>query len=73
MKIKNDSKFEVELTCFLRNLTNFGLSTQKNSQKSALQGSPFEETKYITFELKSTQELCFMTLKSDAKFKEKLT
>ena len=29
--------------------------------------------KYITFDLKSTDELCFMTMKSDAKFQEKLT
>ena len=39
MKIKNDAKFEVELTCCfkieMRNLTNFDTSTQK-SQKSAL-------------------------------------
>ena len=29
--------------------------------------------KYIIFELKSTEELYFMTLECDAKFKEKLT
>ena len=39
MKIKNDAKFEEELTCQfkidMRNLTNFDLSTQK-SQKFVL-------------------------------------
>ena len=39
MKMKNDAKFEEELTCQfkidMRNLTNFDLSTQK-SQKFAL-------------------------------------
>ena len=39
MKIKNDAKFEEELTCQfkidMRNLTNFDLSTQK-SQKLVL-------------------------------------
>ena len=30
-------------------------------------------TKYITFDQKSTEELSFMTLKSQAKFEEKLT
>ena len=39
MTVKNDAKFEEELTCQFKidmmNLTNFGLSTQK-SQKFAL-------------------------------------
>ena len=39
MTMKNDAKFEIELTCHfqidMRNLTNFHLSTQK-SQKFAL-------------------------------------
>ena len=43
MTMKNDAKFEIELTCHfkidMRNLTNFDLSTQK-SQKSALQCWP---------------------------------
>ena len=30
-------------------------------------------SKYIMFELKNTKESCFMTLKTDAKFEEKLT
>ena len=33
---------------------------------------PFRE-KYVMFDLKSTEELSFMTLESDAKFEEKLT
>ena len=45
MAMKNDVKFEEDLTCQfkidMRNLTNFGPSTQK-SQKSALQQAAFE-------------------------------
>ena len=29
--------------------------------------------KYLMFDLNNTEELCFMTLKGDAKFEEKLT
>ena len=38
---------------------------------SALIGS--FSAKYLTFSMKSTWELSFMTVKSDAKFEEKLT
>ena len=47
MTMKNDAKFEKELTCCfkidMRNLTNFELSTQK-SQKFALKWAPFEQS-----------------------------
>ena len=47
MTVKNDAKFEKELTCCfkidMRNLTNFELSTQK-SQKFALKWAPFEQS-----------------------------
>ena len=64
--MKNDEKFEEELTCqfqnYMINLTNLDPSTQK-SQK--LHFGP----KYIVFVLKkSTEELCLMTLNIDAKF-----
>ena len=40
MKIKNDGKFEEELTCRfktdMRNLTNFDLSTQKSKKNCTL-------------------------------------
>ena len=47
MTMKNDTKFEEELTCQLnidmRNLTNFDLSTQK-SQKCALSQVAFDQS-----------------------------
>ena len=47
MTMKNDTKFEEELTCQFktdqRNLTNFDLSTQK-SQKFALQLVAFDQS-----------------------------
>ena len=46
MTMKNDEKFEEELTCCfkidMRNLTDFDQSTQK-SQKFALQWAPFDQ------------------------------
>ena len=57
MTMKNDAKFEEELTCRsiidMGNLTNFDSSTWKSQ--------------------KNTEELSFMTLKSDAKFGEEST
>ena len=47
MTMKNDTKFEEELTCQLkietRNFTNFDLSTRK-SQKFTLQQAAFDES-----------------------------
>ena len=47
MTMKNDAKFEEELTCRfktdMRNLTKFDPSTQK-SQKFALSWAPFEQS-----------------------------
>ena len=47
MKMKNDAKFEEELTCCfkidVRNFTNFDLNTRK-AQKFALQWGPFDES-----------------------------
>ena len=47
MTIKNNTKFEEELTCQfkmdIRNLTNFDLSTRK-SQTFALQWAAFDQT-----------------------------
>ena len=57
MTMKNDAKFEEELTGQLkiniRNLTKFGQSTQKSQKLMALMG--FFWTKYIVFELKKVQ------------------
>ena len=66
MTMKNDAKFEIELTCHIkidrRNLTNFDLSTQK-SQKSALQCWPKHvsakqvQRSYVWLQLKLIQSL----------------
>ena len=69
MTMKNDAKFEKESTCW--NLTNFDLSTG-NSEKCALHWAPFEVSIQCLSQ-KSTEELCFVTLKNDAKFEEELT
>ena len=69
MTMKNDAKFEKESTCW--NLTNFDLSTE-NSEKCALYLAPFEVSIQCLSQ-KSTEELCFVTLKNDAKFEEELT
>ena len=75
MTMKNDAKFEEELTCRSKidmgNLTNFDLSTWK-SQKCSLRRALFEQSIYF-LSLKSTEELSFMTLKSDTKFEEEST
>ena len=69
MTMKNDAKFEKQSTCW--NLTNFDLSTE-NSEKCALYLAPFEVSIQCLSQ-KSTEELCFVTLKNDAKFEEELT
>ena len=47
MKMKNDTKFEEELTCCfkidVRNFTNFDLNTRK-AQKFGLQWAPFDKS-----------------------------
>ena len=75
MKLKRDTKFGDESTfrfkIDIRNLTNFDPSTQK-SQRFSLQSAPFKQSIYcLTY--KSREQLSFMTSKSDATFKEKLT
>ena len=49
MTLKNDAKFEEELTCrlkiYMRNFTNFDRSTRK-SQKCSLSWAPFEQSIY---------------------------
>ena len=49
----------------------FDPSTRKSQKLCTLSGSYC--AKYLMFDLKSTEELSFMTLKSDAKFDEQLT
>ena len=75
MKLKRDTKFGEELTFHFKigkkNLTKFDVNTLK-SQKFSLYWDPFEQ---ITFSLswRSTEELSFMKLKRDTKFREELT
>ena len=60
--------FEKLICCFKndKNLVKFVPNT-RNSQKFALFSSPYS-AKYLKVDLKSTEELSFMTLKSDSKF-----
>ena len=73
MTLKGDAKFKRKLTHGLkndirnlRNLVNFHASSRKSENLH------FDEL--VLFKaLKSTEEFCLMTLKSDTKFEEKLT
>ena len=71
--LKNDAKFEEELTCALKNhtgnLVNFTGTLKNFKICNCRDFCP----RYIMFELKFTEELCVMTLKGYAIFKEKLT
>ena len=75
MTMKNDVKFEEELTCHfktdMKNLKNFDLNTKK-SKRFALYLAPFIKVCNV-WAKKSTEELCLMTLKIDAKFEGKMT
>ena len=66
MTLKNDAKFEEELTCHFkidtRNFTNFDSST-RNSKKFAIQLTPLAKVYYILSTKKSTEKLCLMALK----------
>ena len=71
MTLKSDAKFEEKLICCFKNdkdLVNFNSITQKVSKMCTLIGSYC--AKYLTFHLKSTEELSFMTLRSHVKFEE---
>ena len=75
MAIKNYAGFEEKLICRfkidMKNLANFDPTTHKSQQTCILMD--YFGTKYITFELKSTEQLCLMALKIDAKLEGKLT
>ena len=74
MAMKNDAKFEKELTCFkidTSNLTNFKIDTS-NFKDLNFNGLLLNKVYYVWAE-KNTEESCFITLKSDAKFEEKRT
>ena len=73
--LKNDAKFEEELTyqfkIGMNNLANFDPSTQK-SQKIALHWAAFEKV-YNLEAKESTEDLFLMAMKIDAKCEGKLT
>ena len=75
LTMKNDAKFEEDLTCQfiieMRNLTNFDPSTQK-SQNLHLNGLLLTKV-YNDRAKNSTEELCLTALKIDAKSEGKLT
>ena len=68
MTLKNDAKFKEKLTFGfkydMRNLVDFQPATQKSENFTSM--SSFCP-KYITFELKNTEELFFMTMNSAKK------
>ena len=75
MRMKNDAKFEEDLTCQfkidMRNLTNFDPSTQ-NLENLHFNWLLLTNT-YNVWAKKSAEELCLIELKIDAKFEGKLT
>ena len=75
MTLKDDAKFKGKLTCDLKNdimnLVNFHASSQK-SKSLQFDGLLLSKAYKDLYE-KNTEQLCLMTLKSDAKFEEKLT
>ena len=70
---KCDAKFKGKLTCGLKsnlkNLLNFHASSCKSGNLN-FDGLLLSKA-YKRFRLKSTEELCLITLRSDAKFEEK--
>ena len=75
MTMKNDAKFEEELTCHfkidMRNLNEFWSKHLKVSTNFILMCSFW--AKYICLSKKRTEELSFMNLKRDTKFGEEST
>ena len=74
MTLKSDAKFEEKMICCFKNnknLLNFDLST-RNSQNFHFNWVLLCKV-YNVWPKKCTEELSYMTLKSDAKFGEELT
>ena len=69
MKMKNNAKFEEELTCHfktnMKNLMNFDSVTQ-TFNKITIQLAPLTKV-YNVWAEKSSEELCLMALKIDGK------
>ena len=75
MTLTGDAKFKRKLTSGLkndiRNLVNFHASSRKSENLHFDQ--MLLSTAYKDLDKKNTDELCFMTMKSDAKFEKNLT
>ena len=73
MTVESDAKFEEKLAFGFKNgmtnLVNFNASRGKSEN---LHFDVVLSIAYITFQLKSTEQLSLMTLKSDPNFEEKL-
>ena len=76
MTLKGDAEFKGKLTSNLKNEIRYLVSFNASGQKSGnlhFDGLLLFKTYNKDLDKKSTEELCLMTLKSDAKFEEKLT
>ena len=76
MTLKGDAEFKGKLTSNLKNEIRYLVSFNVSGQKSGnlhFDGLLLFKTYNKDLDKKSTEELCLMTLKSDAKFEEKLT
>ena len=74
MTLNSDAKFKEKLICGskhdIRNLVDFHSTTQKPENFIPM---GYFCPKFMSFELKNTEELSFMALNSDAKFEQTLT
>ena len=76
MTLKGDAEFKGKLTSNLKNEIRYLVSFNVSGQKSGnlhFDGLLLFKTYNKDLDKKSTEELCLMTLKSDAKFEEKPT
>ena len=71
MTLKGNAKFNVKLICGskseIKNLVDFHASSQK-SENLHFDGFRYFRLNNIKFQMKSTKELCIMTLKSNERF-----
>ena len=70
MTRKGDAKFKGKLTCGLKNIVSYLVNFHASCRKS---GSLHFNRLLLFKAYNDKEELCFMTLKSDVKFEEKLT
>ena len=73
MTLKSDARFEEKLICCFKLTRIWWILTQALESLKNVLFDWLLCAKNITFDLRKTEELPFMTLKRDAKFEEKLT